>query len=237
MPAPTRIGAPHDASRERLIAHVARHLEGEGWPRLLLAAILVAAGLAAFGTAVLLLWSGYEPFEPMAIRYPLSALAGYATFLLLIRSWIAARRGSSLDLDWIEYAVPDVPTQSGGARSSHSSLESSLTDGWSFDLDGDAVAWIVVVGLCAAGALIAAVYAVYVAPVLLAEIAIDAAIVSTVYQRLSAEDSRHWLSTAIERTWIGAAVIVLTAAAAGYGFDIFVPEARSIGGVIRTVFG
>ncbi|MGH9307954.1 MAG: hypothetical protein ACRD1U_01175 [Vicinamibacterales bacterium] len=82
---------------------------------------------------------------------------------------------------------------SGGAGASHAfgsplfsasrgrvaSHSSTRTGGWSLDLDD--FAWLLVAVACALGGLFAIAYVVYIAPVLLAEVALDAALVSALY--------------------------------------------------------
>lgn len=99
-----------------------------------------------------------------------------------------------------------------------------------FEEDG---AFLVLAAACAAAALVAVGYVVYAAPVLLAEVALDAALLGALYRRLRREDARHWTRGLIRGTWVAALVIVLSAAAVGYLLQRAVPEARSIGGVVR----
>lgn len=99
-----------------------------------------------------------------------------------------------------------------------------------FDEDG---AFLVLAAACAAAALVAVGYVVYAAPVLLAEVALDAALLGALYRRLRREDARHWTRGLVRGTWVAALVIVLSAAAVGYLLQRAVPEARSIGGVVR----
>jgi hypothetical protein len=107
--------------------------------------------------------------------------------------------------------------------------------GFGIDLDWDEL-WPLVLALaCALGGLIAIVYVIYAAPVLLAEVALDAAVMSVLYRRLRREDASHWTLTVIRKTWIPALVITLLAAAGGWALQTAAPDARSIGGVLRAI--
>ncbi len=76
---------------------------------------------------------------------------------------------------------------------------------------------------------------IYAAPVLLAEVALDAAIVSTLYRRLSKQDMSHWALTVVRHTWLPALVLIVFAAIGGWALQKAAPDARSIGGVLRAL--
>ena len=46
----------------------------------------------------------------------------------------------------------------------------------------------------------------YAAPVLLAEVALDAALVAGIYRKLRKEDARYWLGSALRHTWLPAVI-------------------------------
>jgi hypothetical protein len=83
--------------------------------------------------------------------------------------------------------------------------------------------------------LLAVAFVVYWAPVLLAEVALDAALVGTAYGRLRREDRGYWATTALRQTWAAAAVLVAFMAMLGFALQQVAPEALSIGDVIRRV--
>jgi hypothetical protein len=78
-------------------------------------------------------------------------------------------------------------------------------------------------------------YVIYAAPLLLAEVALDAALVSTAYRKLRREEAGHWAGAVLRRTWLPAVVLVASLVAAGYALQRIVPEAQSIGGVVRAL--
>jgi hypothetical protein len=88
---------------------------------------------------------------------------------------------------------------------------------------------------CALGGLIAVMYVISTAPVLLSEVALDAAIVSTLYGRLRKQDMSHWAVTVLRRTWVPALGLLALAAVGGYALERAAPEAQSIGSVIRAL--
>jgi hypothetical protein len=88
---------------------------------------------------------------------------------------------------------------------------------------------------CALGGLLAVIWVIYSAPVLLAEVALDAAIVSTLYKRLKKQDMSHWAMTAVRHTWFPAVVLIAFAAVGGWALEKATPDAVSIGGVVRSL--
>jgi hypothetical protein len=231
----TTIATRSQSSRSRLVAEVRRRLDGETFPRLIVLCMLLAAGAAAFFASVLALDAGVES---MALRYALATAVGYVVFLLLIRVWIAVRRG------WTPEPDDDVfgeglelarrPDGAAGSGSSHG-LVDAASDGfaWSFDLDD--LWWLALIALAAFAGLVAVGFVVYAAPVLLAEVALDAALVGTVYRRLRREDRGYWATTALRQTWAAAAVLVAFMAVLGFALQQVAPEAVSVGDVIRRI--
>ena len=106
----------------------------------------------------------------------------------------------------------------------------------SLDLDDGAfVVFVIIAVLAALGGVMCIAYVIYIAPLLLAEVALDAALVSAVYRRLRKEDVAHWTGAVFRRTWIPAVILVVFMSAAGYAAQRLAPEARSIGGVFRIL--
>ncbi|HET7696025.1 MAG TPA: hypothetical protein VFK57_09985 [Vicinamibacterales bacterium] len=81
------------------IERMREHLETHSWPRLNCVLMVALSAGAAFLSSVLLLSIGVES---MALRDGAAALAGYFTFVSLIRGWVAWKRRqftSDSDLD------------------------------------------------------------------------------------------------------------------------------------------
>ena len=105
-------------------------------------------------------------------------------------------------------------------------------DGFGAALNLDDALWLAL----ASGAVLAGVLAlgfiVYSAPLLLAEVALDAALVSTVYRRLRREDARYWATTTVRRTWAPVLVMLASMTMLGFVLQLLAPGTRSIGGVV-----
>jgi hypothetical protein len=247
---------PRAADRERLIADLETRHIAPAFPRGQLTAMLAAAGLAGFLTSAALLSAG---LDQMWLRYPAAVAGAYVAFLGLLRLWIAWHRGElTPDIDiwpWDSTTTaamsdPMLTSLTGGGRSggagggAHWEDAPSLVRGaasrpssggsWGVDLDLDLddAWWLIVAGVLVLGGAIAIVYVIYIAPVLLAEVALDAALVTTVYRRLRPHDVQHWSLGVVRRTWVPALVLALCLAGAGAALQQVAPEARSIGGVI-----
>jgi hypothetical protein len=193
--------------------------------------------------------------EQMGVRYFLATLSGYAAFLLLIRAWIAYRRGLSGENDLASEIVSNIPQGSVDASAADQPASAAFAGGRSggggggagwgqqspgtdstFDLPDADELWPVVLAVaCAVAGVCALFYVVWAAPLLLAEVALDAALVGGVYRRLRREDARHWLDSAFRRTWLPALSLSLLLMAAGFSLQWAVPEAQSIGAVVRTL--
>ena len=126
----------------------------------------------------------------------------------------------------------------GGASSSwgEASLSSSSSSGSSgggggggFDLDDGA--FIVIAIVVIAGALIAVLYVVYIAPALLAEILVDGVLVAGLYRELKGVEQRHWLRSAVRKTLLPALIAAALFSAGGYALQRATPKARSVGEV------
>jgi hypothetical protein len=246
-------------TRGELVAKLAAQLTRQTTPRFHLLAIMICAGAVAFLASVVLLWSSPAIFDSMMLRYSAAALCGYLTFLGLIRVWIWLHRPPTesvfdgIDpvdvIDALNVSLPprvaEAPSLYSGGRGGGGGAadnwgtspgrSGSGGDGWwSFDADGDLI-WLVIAAICAAGGVLAIVYVIYMAPILLAEVALDAAVISVLYRHLRRDETGHWLTTVVTRTWVPALAVIVFAGLTGFALQMFAPEAHSIGGVIRAM--
>jgi hypothetical protein len=211
----------------------------------------------------------------MSIRYALASIAGYLAFVVLIRGWIAIRRGWETDgnvnvdlpnpfeaLDAADLvgrgagrgaravqsfaggrsggggggaAWMSEPVERAVSVRESSSFASEAADGLGGSLDLDDGVFIVIAIAAALGGVVCLAYVIYIAPLLLAEVALDAALVSAAYRRLRKEDVGHWTGAVFRRTWVPATILVLFMFVTGFAVQSLAPEARSIGGVVRAL--
>lgn len=216
-------------SREDQVRKVKNRLAA---PRFQMMILLALTGGAGFLTSWALLRGG---MDSMALRYPIAVGAGYLVFFLLLRIWIALQ-SDPLDhiVDVVEGCgeLPELIVPSG--HSAHSS--SSDWEFPDFGLgDGEALVFLVVVAIVAVLGLGVVIYALYLAPLLLAEVLVDGVLLVGLYKRLNRPQPTYWAFGAIKRTWVAAAIVAVTFFFAGAYFEKAAPDARSIGGVWKAV--
>ena len=91
-----------------------------------------------------------------------------------------------------------------------------------------------VVVVLAAGIVLSSLFVVWSAPILFAEILVDALLAAGLYRRLRVLEPRHWMLAALRRTIVPFVLTTLTVAAAGWGMQAYAPEARSLGEVLSS---
>ncbi len=185
----------------------------------------------AFLTSVALLAAGVRS---MPLRYAAAASVGYAVFLIELRIWIAAmkrRVGESPDpLD----ALDAGGGGSGGGGSEHLDADPSVWSDLS-GLDGDEGGCLgVLVLLVLLAAFSAVVYVIWAAPLLLAELMLDGVIVTGVARHFRRVPRRDWLHSALRRTVVPFAILLLVVTTLGFVVQRADPEADSIGDVVRS---
>lgn len=211
--------------------------------------ILLLTGFIGFISSFSLLHLG---IDKMWIRYPLAILSAYAAFLLLLRLWLAIQRSqfnadSSGDVDFVETnRNPDSGfggnadfggggaggSWDGGNVSSNASVTGSGLDGFDFDLDEIGVLILAIVAII--GGIVASFYIIYIAPILLAEILVDGLLLGGLHRRVRHIEQKHWLQTAVYKTFLPAILCALFFMLAGGLLQSIAPEAKSIGEVLRS---
>ena len=135
------------------------------------------------------------------------------------------------------FSSPSSSTSSGSGGSSSSPSGGGGDGGGDGGggLDLDEGCFIVIAVVAIAGAFIAILYVVYVAPALLAEILVDGVLVAGLYRKIKGVEQRHWLRAAVRQTIIPALMAALLFSVAGYALQRAAPKAHSIGEVWKYV--
>ncbi len=107
-------------------------------------------------------------------------------------------------------------------------IGNKISDAASHALDTDEVVAIVVTVAAVLSALVAAVYVVYAAPMLLADVLVDGAVSAGLYRRLRRAEGHTWWQGAIQRTAVPAAVVLVTFVAAGFVIHRAWPDAVTL---------
>lgn len=151
--------------------------------------------------------------------------------------------GAGAGGDWADGDLPVPVPSTFVAKPMPVSINSSLSlssgssgSSWSFDIgdidDGVALLVVLVVLVLVFSALI---YVVWVAPILFAELIIDAAVVGGLYRPIKNIERRYWLLTALKKTGIPALIVLILMFIAGVVMQSAVPEAITIGQFFEAV--
>jgi hypothetical protein len=240
-------------TRSHAVDGMRRELLRRGWPRLEMLLLVTLTGGAGFVASFLLLRFGVSD---MWLRYPLAVAAAYVVFLGLLWLWLQTRTSdwgdaatdttTDLDMPGAGWSGGGGRTGGGGASASFDSpsLEDGVLDavadpvgkaiGSVADADEAAIplAAIILVGALVAVLVLSSLFVVWSAPVLFAELLVDSLLTAGLYRRLRRVQPRHWLETAVRRTWLPFLLTLLLVAAAGWGMAKYAPGAHSLGEVV-----
>lgn len=230
----------HPKWRLRARAALEAYFHRHSFPRLTLGLIVALAGFAGFLISHALLYLG---FVEMWLRYPLAVLGGYGVFLVLLRLWVEIER---IRYDPKMAAVPtdasdgkiDLPIRRAPFEKDRSSWLDWLDVPELFAFEEGCLLGCVialVVGLVAGvtGLLFSFVMA---GSELLAEVCLDAFVVSLLYRHLKTAASEHWLGTAVKRTWISASLMAAGLGLFGYFLGLLAPQSHSLGPALEAIF-
>jgi len=182
--------------------------------------------------------------EQMWLRYPLAVLFAWVVFLVLVRLWAEVTR-AAMRMDE-ELARPD--SQADDERESvwRGAPPEADMDQWRWwrdvldflsrflDFEGCLVIGAVIAFVATAtGAAIALGSMILQAEALLAEVLLDAVLVTALYQRLRKKELEWWTSGVLRHTIKPVLLIMSCLILAGIFAHIYAPEALSIGGVWR----
>jgi hypothetical protein len=252
-------------ARTSAIERIRARLMRRGAPRLQMSLIVLLTGLTGFVSSFLLLHAGVTRMVlryPLAVAGAYAVFLA-CLWVWLRRHRLHARRreeartsvSDPLDFDVTNVqftfggdATPDaMPFEGfgggggfsgGGGGSSWGSGASSAKSGGGVDLglDLDEGA-VVIIPLLVAAALATgvALYVVYIAPVLFAELLLDTALSAGLYRRLNQGDRSNWLRCALRRTVVPAILVMLLLGGAGWWMQVVYPQATSIGRVWERV--
>jgi hypothetical protein len=141
--------------------------------------------------------------------------------------------GGGASADWGEAVMPDVSADV--AASGLEGVEGAVSS--LSDADEVAVPFVllVLVGLIFCSLAIAAGFVIYSAPLFFAELLFDGVFAASLYKRLGGFSSRHWLETALQRTWLPFLAICFFFAIFGWGIAHFIPGAISLADVVALI--
>ena len=216
-------------TRDRAIEMARARLERDGWPRLQMSGIVLATAAAGLLASYALLQLG---LYSMAARYPAALLVAYAVFLALIGCWLRLRRDAGAD-------AIETGLDAGLSPSTHAPRGCSNGDLLP-DLDVDPEAAIPVAAMAAlvaiaAAAVIALGWVVWTAPLLMAELIVDAAIAGGLYRSLRRQSAEGWWYVTIRRTVLPFLGLLMFAWAGGLAAGLYSPDAVTLYQVLEVL--
>jgi hypothetical protein len=245
-------------SREKFVQRIRAHLEHDGFPRLEMTLIVAFTGLSGFLTSVLLLHCG---LVTIWLRYVCAFGVAYAVFFILLWLWLHKRSNDLIDTVDLLNVIPSPSGVSSssvnaldagggnfsgaGASDSFESLASEGTStslggvGDALDVVGEAdefaIPLVIIIAIGAAVFALLASSAVVIAsaPVLFAELMVDAFLSASLYHRLKGLHTRHWLHTALRKTILPFLISATFFVGLGWFMQHLVPQAHSLGDVIH----
>ncbi|MHC1651737.1 hypothetical protein ACODUL_00330 [Stenotrophomonas maltophilia] len=243
-------------TRTSEVARVRRQLQYHGWPRLQMALIVLLTGGAGFLASHALRLAG---LDSMLLRYPLAVLLAYAVFLLLMWLWtrwcwdavadgaaeVAGNGGGGSSSPRAGPSWGGSGGHSGGGGASASWAEASAPSITNTDdasllevADGEAgLPLLAVLGLLAlvATVLLASIWVVWSAPVLMAELLVDAAIVGGLYRRMQGMGAQGWWRRCLSHTFWPLLGLVVFFTAFGWGAQQLAPDAVNLMQVVQAL--
>jgi hypothetical protein len=245
-------------SRDKFVQRIRAHLEHDGFPRLEMTLIVAFTGLSGFLTSVLLLHCG---LLTIWLRYVCAFSVAYAVFFILLWLWLHKRSSDLIDAVDLLNVIPSPSgvsssslniLEAGGGNFSgagaSSSFESLASEGTTAPLSGMgdalevageadefAIPLFIIIAIGAAVLALFASSAVVIAsaPVLFAELMVDAFLSASLYHRLKGLHTRHWLHTALRKTILPFLISATFFVGLGWFMQHMVPQAHSLGEVIH----
>ena len=227
-------------------------LEARSYPRSQMLLLVSLTGLVGLATSYGLLHGGVES---MGLRYPLAVGCAYAAFLVLLWLWLRTQASDYLDFpqpgggsssggDPAPFSGGGGHSGGGGASGSFQ-MDTSLPSPSMPDINvpgADAVGDVVgaadegaiplvitvLVAAIAAVLLFSTLYIVYLAPALFAEMVVDGILAASLYRRLRHLETRHWVESAVRRTWMPFAITAISLGLLGFALQAYAPQAHTL---------
>ena len=222
-----------NTARERALRYLTANVERRGQSRILMLNFTAVAALAGFLASM---WLHAAGIDSMAIRYPLSVGIAYLVFLLELSFFVSHHRATrknfvddslplyDTDLLGIPQAIP-----TGGGRSPSMLAEKPSGGGFDFGgFDGDGILVVLLIIAAIVSSILASLFVIYQAPVLLAEVLVDGVLFFGIARRVNRMNAQHWVSGVMRRTLGPMLVVAVCYSAIGIGLQSIAPKATTM---------
>lgn len=246
-------------NRAKEIHRLRWSLERDSFPRLQMLLIVLFTGGSGFIASFVLLITG---MSAMWLRYLCAFGIAYMVFLFMLWLWLRTRADDYADIPDLSdlasfsgskgegacaYSGEGGHFGGGGASGSFDAsatydagVEASPTvdhggavaDALGAAGEAEELAIPLVVLILLGAIVLSSLWVVYSAPVLFAELLVDGVLAAKLYRRLRGVEPQHWLETAVRRTVWPFMLTALILVAAGWGMQVYAPEAHTLGEVI-----
>lgn len=228
-------------NRSSAIRNIENWLRDRDMPRLQMSVIVVLTGLSALVFSFLMLRAG---LDHMALRYPVAVALAYLVFLLLLKVWIWIQASRPVELgvrdaiDTLDIAVETIEVTARGCSHIRGADHGGSDQNWDWDWnlcgwDLDEAFFLILAAVAILGGAAICIAVIWWAPVLFAEILVDAVIMAGIGRRMKSSNPRWWLAGALRRTALPALCLALLLSATGGILQHLAPDAPSIGPVFR----
>jgi hypothetical protein len=224
--------------RLRARAALEAYFRKRSHPRFILGLLVTIAGMVGFLISYVLLHRG---IVAMWLRYPVAVIGGYITFIALLRFWVEIER-DRYDPKEVEIST-DLPDESTSPPHKKFISDSGSWLDW-LDVPGlfdfgegcliGCLITIIIGALAGVGSLLFSF--IMAGPELLAEVFLDAVVVTMFYRHLKTAAREHWLGTAVKRTWHSALLIAGALSLIGGCLAVLAPHSHSIGTALKEIF-
>jgi hypothetical protein len=229
-------------NRIQAIHSLRARLNRDGFPRLQMMLLVSLTSVAGALASTALLHMG---LFTQWLRYPMAVGVAYMAFLALLWVWLHARSQDLSDvvdavpdvvgggpIDIQMPAMGDVFSSGGGGDFGGGGASASFDvaadsadlpdmlspvgDALGASSDAEEFALPLMLLILLGVVVLASFFLVYSAPLLFAELLVDGALATGLYRKLRRMEPRHWLETALRRTWIPFTVTAVVACGVGW---------------------
>ena len=227
--------ADSNTARERAIQYLTAYMERRGQSQILM---LIFTAIATLTGVLASIWLHAVGMNSMVIRYPLSVGIAYLVFLLELSFFISHHRAKRKNFveDMAPWHCTDLsgipqPIPTGGGGSPATLAEKPSGGGTGFDFggfDGDGILVVLLIIAAIVSTILASLFVIYQAPVMLAEVLVDGVLFFGIARRVKRMNAQQWVSGVMCRTLSPILILAVCFSAIGIGLQTIAPKATTM---------